>query len=772
MVIICGREFDSELIARLNETGRDLSRRALSRQLCEWINWKGPSGKWQTTCARVALRRLEARGELKLPARLTPFVGQARNLRARLVGLQLQPVRMALEQIEPVELVLVGSRHSRAARQCRCLLENFHPLGARLCGAQLRYLITSAQGILGVLTFSGAARRLRARDRWIGWSDIARAENLHRIVNNSRFLIRPGVEVPHLASRALALAIKRLPADWEQRHGYRPWLLETFVEKAKYRGVSYRASNWIELDEPTAGRGRQDPQHRGLTTPKRIFVFPLLRKACAFLRQLPEQPRLARVQPTPRPKPAPEDWAEEELGQAQLGDQRLRKRLLVIARDCYARPQSNLPQSCDGDRAKTKAAYRFFDHPQVSMDAVLESHYTATTARVAQQSIVIAAQDTTSLNYSIHPATQNLGPIHTDPEGAVGLLVHDTMAFTLEGTPLGLLNVQCWARDPSQFGKRHRRYQLPLEAKESVKWLRSLQAAERIQSQCPQTQIVSVGDREADIYELFVWATEKAGRPQLLIRAEHNRRLADEHGHLWEQLAATPVAGLKEVWLPRRANRSARMAQLEVSFGRVELRAPKTRTKLPNVCLWAVWARERGAPPGVAPMEWMLLTTLAVENLEQACEKLDWYTRRWGIEVFHRTLKSGCKIEIRQLGHADRIQACLAIDLVVAWRIFHLTKLGRETPDAPCTVYFEPIQWQALVGFINKNAIPPATPPTLREATRMVARLGGFLGRKGDGEPGTQTIWLGLQRLDDISEAWKVFSAMLNHTVSSNRTYG
>jgi hypothetical protein len=406
------------------------------------------------------------------------------------------------------------------------------------------------------------------------------------------------------------------------------------------------------------------------------------------------------------------------------------------------------------------------------MDAVLKAHYAATTTRVAQHPVVLAAQDTTSLNYSTHPASEKLGLIGSQSEGPIGLLVHDTMAFNLEGTPLGLLDVQCWARDPDQLGKKHQRRQLPFEEKESVKWLRSLEAVERAQSQCPQTQIVSVGDREADIYELFVWATEKPGRPQLLVRAEHNRRVQDEHGYLWEHLAAQPVAGLKAVRLPRRANRAARTAQLEVRFGAVELRSPKHRAPMPNVRLWAVWARETGAPAGVEPVEWRLLTSLRVESLEQACEKLEWYTRRWGIEVFHRTVKSGCKIETRQLGHADRIEACLAIDLVVAWRIFYLTKLGRETPDVPCTVYFEEIEWQALVGFIRKDPLPPPKPPGLREAMRMVASLGGFLGRKGDGEPGTQTLWLGLQRLDDISVAWKVFSQMANHTVSSNRTYG
>jgi hypothetical protein len=772
-VIICGRELSPEVIARVNQQGRGLSRRALSRELCQWLDWKGPSGRWQTTNARIALKRLERSGLVDLPKPANPFAGQLKTGgRKRAAAPKLPAISGTLEQIGPVELVLVRSRHSETSRQCRGLLEAFHPLGFGLCGMQLRYLIRCPKGLLGVLCFSAAARRLRPRDQWIGWTDCARAENLHRIVNNSRFLLRPGVEVRYLASHVLGMAARRLPNDWEQRYGYRPWLLETFVEKAKYDGGSYRASNWIELAEPTAGRGRNDPGHKTGKPPKRIFVYLLVPNARPALRELPTKLRLQRVQARVRPETQPQDWAEEEFSQAQLGDERLRKRLFVLARDFYARPRSNVPQGCGGDRAKTKAAYRFFDHPNVNMDAVLKSHYAATVGRLAKQSVVLAAQDTTSLNYSTHPATENLGLIGSQSEGLIGLLVHDTMAFNLEGTPLGLLDVQCWARDPAQFGKKHKRRQLPFEEKESVKWLRSLEAVAQAQSQCPQTRMVSVGDREADIYELFVWATEQSGRPDLLIRAEHNRRVQDEHGYLWEQLAAQPLAGIKSVRVPRRANRPARGAELEVRFGRVQLRPPRTRGRLPNVALWAVWAREPSAPAGIEPVEWMLLTTLPVENFEQACEKLEWYTRRWGIEIFHRTLKSGCQVETRQLGSADRIEACLAIDLVVAWRIFHLTKLGRENPDVPCTVYFEEIEWKALVGFIRKDPIAPPQPPSLRETIRMVAGLGGFLGRKRDGEPGTQTIWLGLQRLDDITAAWKVFSEMANHTVSSNRTYG
>lgn len=771
-MVICGREFSPEVIARVNGASRELSRRALSRELCRWLDWKGPSGTWQTTSARIALLRLARTGHVRLPPPTKPFVRRRR--RARLAPpLALPPIRGALRQIGPVELVLVVSRHSALSVQCQQLLRQFHPQGERLCGAQLRYVLRCAQGVLGVLTYSAAARRLRARDTWIGWSEPARRENLHRVVNNSRFLLRPGVEVRHLASHVLALAARRLPLDWQERYGYAPVLLETFVDKIAYRGTCYRASNWEELSEPTAGRGRQDRQHRAGKTPKRIFVYPLQRHARQLLRAGPEKPRLASVPvAAPAPAPTPVDWAEEEFGRAELGDARLERRLCTLARDFYARPERNVPQRCGGDRARAKAAYRFFDHPNVKLESVLQSHYEATAQRVTREAVVLAVQDTTSLNYSTHPATENLGPIGNRPEGIVGLMVHDTLAFTVAGMPLGLLDVQCWARDPEQFGKKHLREKLPFEQKESFKWQRSLEAVARVQARCPQTQLVSVGDREADIYELFVWATAEPGRPQLLIRAEQNRGVLDAHRYVWEQLAAQPLAGTKAVRLSRQANRPARTAQLEVRFAPVHLRAPSARRRLPTVRLWAVWAREVAAPHGVEPIEWMLLTTVPVEDFAGAEQKLEWYLRRWGIEVYHRTLKSGCRIEQRQLGSADRLEACLGIDLVVAWRIFHLAKLGRETPDVPCTVYFEDIEWKALVGYITKSAVPPKAVPTLREAMRMAAKLGGFLGRNADGEPGTQTLWLGLQRLDDISSAWAIVTELRQPTVSSNREYG
>jgi hypothetical protein len=278
---------------------------------------------------------------------------------------------------------------------------------------------------------------------------------------------------------------------------------------------------------------------------------------------------------------------------------------------------------------------------------------------------------------------------------------------------------------------------------------------------------VSVGDREADLYELFREAVDCPQGPKLLIRAEHNRQLHNEQARLWETLQNQPVAGIQVLQLPRQGSRAAREARVAIRFAQVNLLTPARHKHTPPIAVWAVLAREEQTPPGVKPLEWLLLTTLPVITFEQAIEKLIWYTRRWGIEVLHRTLKSGCRIEQRQLAQADRLEACLAIDLVVAWRIYHLSKLGREVPQAPCTVYFDEAEWKALMVFTTQTHLPPAEPPTLRDAMHRVAALGGFLGRKGDGEPGTQTLWLGLQRLDDIVAMWQVMACATQRPVSS-----
>lgn len=772
-MVVCGQEFSAQLLERINALMAEqplLSRRGLSRQVCEWLNWRGPDGRLKQMSCRVALLRLNRRGVLDLP-RAKPWQPRGCPRGAELERFDpIAPVCGELAKLGRVEVVLIASRYSRAHRLWRDLMSRYHYLGVgRACGAQLRYLIVSERhGVLGALGFSASAWRVAARDRYIGWSDGARAANLGQVVANSRFLILPQVKVAHLASHVLSLCLRRLAADWACRYGITPLLVESFVERARFRGSSYRAANFVHVGH-TAGRGREDRGHCARLPVKDVYLYALHSDWRARLLAEPAAPVVGA-----QDQDAGADWASCEFARAQLGDARLGARLITLARDFYAKPQAQIPQAC-ATRAKTKAAYRFFDHEATTMDAILAPHIEATGARAHSEPVVLAVQDTTSLNYNTQPTIENLGPIGTRPDTWLGLMVHDTMAFSPSGLPLGLVDVQCWARDPKSFGKKHQRKRLAFEDKESYKWATSVQAAARMQARLPNTTVVSVGDREADIFELFDQTRTLPHAPQLLIRAEQNRRLTQEQHKLWEHLYSRPIAGHQQVQLPRRSNRPARVATLAIRFACVELKPPKDKTKLKPIRLWAVLGSEVDAPAAVTPLEWMLLTTCEVSDFAQATEKLAWYTQRWGIEVYHRTLKSGCRIENRQLGHADRIEACLAIDMVVAWRILHLTKLGREHPDVPCTLYFTETEWKALLTFINRDPRVPENPPSLRDATRWVASLGGFLGRKGDGEPGTQTLWLGLQRLDDITAMYQVFSSLFPRpppTVSSGHIYG
>ena len=755
-MMICGQKFGEEIVSRICETVQgvaDITRGRLSRLVCEWLDWRHRDGRLKEMSCRTALLKLEARGLIELPA-AKPTTFTRRVERKATVW---PTVTGSLAELGDVELLQIDSRDKELSSLWCEMMRAHHPLSdGPLCGAQLRYLVKSGAGFIGGLSFSAAAWRLKARDEWIGWDDAARGRGLEKIVGNSRFLLLPTVQVPNLASHVLGLAVRRLAADWHTRYGLSPVLLETFVDTTKYSGSCYRAANWRALGL-TQGRGRQDRTYTANLAKKRIFVYPL---QTDWQSVLCEGRAPARV-PTPE-KPRVEDWAATEFGGCLLGDLRLENRLQTMARDFFAQPVANLPQAC-GSRAKTKAAYRFLSHKDMNFRKLLQSHFVASEQRAAREAVVLAVQDTTSVNYTPLDDTEGLGPIGTTADGAQGLILHSTMAFNLEGTPLGLLDAQCWRRDAADFGKKTQRKKLPIEEKESRKWLDSYRAVGAVQSRCDQTRFVSVGDRESDIYELFYEATVvHPGGPALLIRAAQNRRVDTAQTYLWQTLESQPLAGVPVLQLPRTAKRVSREAPLEVRFARVVLRAPADKKtpdgqKLPDISLWAVLAKEKNTAVK-EPVEWLLLTTLPVNTFDDALEKLQWYTRRWGIEVYHRTIKSGCRIEERQLCTADRLENCLAIDLVVAWRIDHLSKLARETPTASCEVCFEEAEWKAVMTYTSRDKPLPTEPPSLREIIRRIAALGGFLGRKCDKEPGTQTLWRGLHRLTDIAGMYRLMT--------------
>jgi len=393
-------------------------------------------------------------------------------------------------------------------------------------------------------------------------------------------------------------------------------------------------------------------------------------------------------------------------------------------------------------------AYRFFENPKITMDVILSAHTETVIERIKTHRVVLLPQDTTSLTYTHHSGTSGLGPINNKENDAVGLLLHDTLAFTEDGTPLGIVDAQCWAR--GEKGKKYHRKELPIEQKESMKWLRSFKKAAQLQKRCPETLLVSIGDRESDIYELFLEAT-KAPAPALLVRAEKSRKRKVGQGFLWDVMADKEVAGTLDVRIPRRGSHPARDVRLDLRFAEVVLRPPAGYDPLPAQ-IWAVYARNE-------EIEWMLLTTASVTTFDDAVKRVEWYSGRWGIEVYHRTLKRGCRIKDRQFETVDRLEACLGVDMVVAWRIYYLTMLGRETPDASCPVFLKDVEWKALCCYINKTPVVPPAPPSLRQVVFMIAAMGGHLGRKGDGFPGTQTLWRGLERLSMATEMYTIFAS-------------
>lgn len=762
---ICGLNFTANVIHQIRQTVEDtpsISRRALSRVICTSMDWKAASGRLKETVCRKALTVLDTKGLIRLPAADLRTGTALKPVEPESTPAESRPqIVCELGDLGQIEIEPVGSRYSKRFKIWKELVGRHHYLGSRpLCGAQLRYLVRSPlHGYLGALSFGSASFALKERDKFIGWTDAARRHNLARVLCNSRFLILPNVQVKNLASHVLGLCTSRITGDWKARYGVEPVLLETFVDPARFKGTCYRAANWTLVGQTSGRRGAQRETGGGA---KDILIHPLRDH---WQRILCEEPLTGQYSKSRAVAPA--DWVEEELSTAEFYDPRLNRRLFSVARDFYNQPQALIPQACGPSGAK--GAYRFFDNKRVTMDNILSAHAESTVERIKSHAVVLAVQDTSTLNYTVHPSTEGLGPISTTKDPSVGLILHDTMTFTTEGTPLGLLDVQCWARDPANQGKSKQRKELPIEQKESVKWLKSYRAVGEAQKLCPDTMLVSMGDREADIYELFLEAAQNPQGPKLLVRCDKGRSRQTDTGYLWDTMPQEPVAGFQDVSIPGKGGRPPRIAKLEVRHAKVTLKAPKG-TGHPPAEAWIVYTNEIDYPASVTtPLEWMLLTTVEVGTVEQARERIAWYAKRWCIEIYHRTLKSGCKIEDRRLEAAESLKACLAVDMVVAWRVYYLTKLGREVPDSPCTICYEDYEWKGLYIFSHKDRSKPNTKspllpdkvPTMRECNRMVGALGGFLGRKGDGEPGPTAMWRGLERLHDIGGTYRIFAPYL-----------
>lgn len=492
---------------------------------------------------------------------------------------------------------------------------------------------------------------------------------------------------------------------------------------------------------------------------------------------------------------------EEELRTLRLPDARLTRRVKKIYLQLEAQPGASLPKAT-GDWAGAKGAYRLFDNPQVEAEAMQAAHRDATLARAAQAPrLLLAPQDTTTLNLSDHSETAGLGPIGNNADKTMGYFLHSTLLVGEQGPALGVLDTQVYARDPRDFkgGPKGRRNRQPVEDKESYRWLESITATVRAAVVLPETVLVNLGDREADSYEGF-WHHQQlragavrlgpepmdlalvqaaAARVELLFRCQHNRVLKtkqttsaetaddgeDGAERLFAQLARQPVAGTLTVAVPRQPGQPQRLAVLTLRHARVTLPPPAHQAKdqgyTTPLVVWAVLAEELHPPARVARISWRLLSTLPVEDFATAVTMVQRYTRRWAMEEFHRILKSGCKAESRQLEKLERLKRVLALDIIVAIRVLILRDVARDpvAGASPATAWLTEPEWQALWCAHHRQSTPPKQPPTVTQAVRWIAQLGGFLARKSDGYPGAMTLWTGLQRLADLSWAFALASA-------------
>jgi hypothetical protein len=702
---LCGRvflpEFISELQQHLVETPA-ASAVSLARMICVRLAWVSANGQLALSSAKVALGKLRARDLLPKSVR-PPRAYRRRCLKPS--GEPLPPVDGVPKRVDAVKglvLHLLRDPADPLHKVWNDLIIAQHPCGdAQTAGPCLRYLIGSEHGWLGAISIGPAAYVLAPRDIWIGWSAAARPRNLPQVVGLSRFLIRTEVQCVNLASKVLGLVVRRLPQDWQERYGVQPLLLETFVERARFTGICFTAANWLRIGAST-GRGRLGPKD-GLRTVKDIWVYRLHAEARKRLQHETPPPLL------PRPlleSLAQEDGFARELATLELGDVRLRRRAQAVLLARLAQPQASFFGSFP-TWTEAKGAYGLIEHKDapLSFSALMSAHADQTLERMAAEPLVLLPQDTTTLNFTGLKETTGLGPLG-ETKGR-GLWLHSMLALRPDGVPLGILEAECWARPDPQAaeGPQRGRNAKSIDEKESARWLTTMQGAAGAARRMPQTTLLVIADREGDLYELHDAVQIGPDNLHTLIRAQHDRQLED-HRKLWDFMAAAPCAQTSLVKLPRAHGHAARQAKVELRYSPIIIEAPKVGCKKgwPVLRLHAVWVREINAPPGVEPVDWMLLSDLPVTRVEEAWERVRWYQRRWGIEEWHRVLKSGCNAEGREFKTAEHLRRVLAFDLIVAWRVLACAKLGHTLPELPANLLYSSDELEVLCAVQKKRS--------------------------------------------------------------------
>lgn len=442
-------------------------------------------------------------------------------------------------------------------------------------------------------------------------------------------------------------------------------------------------------------------------------------------------------------------WAEGEFREIELGDQRLEKRFIRVCEDLSGQPEYPINQA-SADSAATKAAYRLFRNERVTPARILAPHRKRTIERMRHEEVVLAVQDTIFFNFHSHKKTKGLGPIGGSTGNLQGMIGHSVFAVTPQGVSLGLIEQKIWTRQGFRDGPAESE-RLPIEEKESYRWIEALQKTKAATAQIQSTRVITVGDRESDIFE-FLAEAEQLGA-EYVIRAARDRRLeGDEASYLNSYVQGCLPQGTVCLEVPSE-NRTVTFA---VKYSQVSICRPirkiPCRYKKPVAC-WVIQVDEQDPPEGKEALSWKLLTNIPLRSVEDACEKLLWYRCRWRIEEFHRVLKSGCRVEDCRLQTAERLANFLTLSSVIAWRIFWMVHIRRASPQASAEVVLTKLEISTIRAHKQFSAeLQKHHQLTVKQVVTAVARLGGYLNRRNDPPPGAEVLWRGLQRLDAMTE--------------------
>lgn len=451
---------------------------------------------------------------------------------------------------------------------------------------------------------------------------------------------------------------------------------------------------------------------------------------------------------------------EKELEGIDLGDKRLNRRSGSILEALAANPRASINSACEG-WGDTLAAYRFFKNQAIEPDQILQPHVEATQRRIKDHPVVLIVQDTTELDFSPHPPDDAKC---LNKKDRFGLYDHTHLAVTPEQLCLGVVGVEEFDRTPESLGKAKERATLPIEQKESLRWLTGYRLASRLAGETPTTQIVSVADREADIYDIFMEAEQHPTPADFIIRAKIERCTLERdldsgpaaYRKVQDEVSDSELRTMRTIELPQTPKRKARQAELEIRAIEVIVKPPHARSSLPSVTYHVVLVEEVNGPEDGTEVSWLLITSLPIGSVKEILRVIDYYVARWTVETYFRVLKTGCRVEEIQLETMDRVKNCLAFYRIIAWRVMYLTHLNRECPFLPCDAVFNDCEWMSVWKVTTKEEIPDTAPP-LSEFMPLLTRLGGYNNRPSESPPGPQTVWVGIRRMCDFATAWLAF---------------